>query len=340
MTDIRKNKCAGNGNIAVVIPVYNREKLVLRCLDSVAAQTLLPGQLIIVDNNSDDNSYQNVTEWIKRNDLPGVDIKLLKEMKSGASAARNCGLSQVRAEYVHFLDSDDRLESDMIETVCNAVSENRKCDLVCWKTAEYTEHGLMERRCFHKNFLKAQIYQSKICTQAFAVRVEFLRTIGGWNEDLPCWNDWELGIRILINKPRIIVIDKILTVIYPQKLSITGENRFSKAGTWEMAIDAAENAVQSSPDSEDLNKMINYRRLNLAALYKSEGKAGLGEQLKEKSLNHPLVSAWQKLVLKLIYQFTSRGGRGGYILFDALSGVKTSKNNDPVLLKNAHHKAE
>lgn len=301
------------GNIAIVIPVYNREKLVLRCLDSLASQTLLPAQLIIVDNNSTDQTRQNISEWIEANPLKGVDITFITEIKPGAASARSRGLEEVTADYVYFLDSDDCAKPELVEEIVKGAADNGYPDMILLQTAYATGK---EKRYFHKDLFKAQIYQARICTLTFAVRTDFFRKAGGWDSNLQCWDDWELGVRMLATNPKTALIDKILSIIYPQFESITGVNYHSKSGEWERAIDAAEKAVANHPEARGLRRMINYRRLNLAALYRHEGKTDIASSLKQQALDHPLVTKRERLVLKLIYQLTSRGLRGGYILYD------------------------
>ncbi len=122
---------------------------------------------------------------------------------------------------------------------------------------------------------------------------------------------------MLLGNPAMIAIDKALVTIHPQKVSITGENFHSKAGEWERAIDRAEENVVKAVrnDSGWLADMINYRRAILAAHYKREGHQELAEPLLAKALSHPSLSFSQRHLLKLLYRYTSIGGRGAYILW-------------------------
>lgn len=308
-----------SSTVAIVIPVYNREILVLRSLDSIAKQTVMPKQLIVVDNNSTDNSYQSVKDWFTAHPLPGVEMKLITETTPGAANARNAGFECVTADYVYFLDSDDCAKPELVEEITKAADMHGNPELILMDTT-YADGRV--KKYFHKDLLKAQIYQARICTLTFAARTDYFRRVGAWNGDLRCWDDWELGIRLLAVNPRIAIVDKVLSVIYPQAESITGENHYSKAGEWERAIETAEDAVKNRPDARALLRMLNYRRLNLAALYKHEGRSDLAIPLRKKALEYPLVTKRERIVLNLIYQFTSRGLRGGYILYDYLVNPK------------------
>ena len=89
--------------VSVIIPVYNVEKYLRQCLDSVVNQTLKDIEIICVDDGSTDNSLAILKEYAAKD--PRINI--LKQYHGGTSIARNLGLQHAKAEYIHFLDSDD-----------------------------------------------------------------------------------------------------------------------------------------------------------------------------------------------------------------------------------------
>lgn len=311
------NNNSTDKGLTVVIPVRNRENLVIRCLDSVKRQTLRPLNVIVVDNGSTDGTWKAVEGWIARNAEPEFAISLISEPKPGASRARNRGLSETDTEHVMFFDSDDEMDPTLAEGIMTAFRDSR-VDLVHWNARIINPDGSVKKRKFsNANYWRYQIYHALFSAQCFAVKTSFLRDIGGWDDSLYAWNDWELGIRMLLGNPAMIAIDKALVTIHPQKVSITGENFHSKAGEWERAIDRAEENVVKAVrnDSGWLADMINYRRAILAAHYKREGHQELAEPLLAKALSHPSLSFSQRHLLKLLYRYTSIGGRGAYILW-------------------------
>ena len=88
--------------ISVVIPLYNKEAHIAEALESVLAQTVLPAEIIVVDDGSTDQGAFVVEEFLNRG------VKLVKQENQGVSAARNKGLQEATSEYVAFLDADDR----------------------------------------------------------------------------------------------------------------------------------------------------------------------------------------------------------------------------------------
>lgn len=309
---------SADGVITVVIPVRDRERLIVRCLDSVKAQTWRPLKVIVVDNGSTDGTKNAVEDWAEKNAEPELSVTLLDEPSPGAACARNRGLRDVDTEYVLFFDSDDVMNTELIERAVRGFQYDTKVDVVHWRSRLIHSDGKVEKRKFNvSDHWRYHIYHAMFCTIAYSARTSFMRQIGGWNDNLGGWDDWELGIRLLLGNPAMIAIDKVLVDIYPQKESITGENFHSKAGEWERAIDLAEQDVAESGRSDAgwLIDMINYRRAILAAHYKREKRQDLAEPLLDKALSHPNLSKRKRWLLKLLYHYTALGGRGAYLFW-------------------------
>ncbi len=307
-----------NSEISIVIPVRDRERLIVRCLDSVKAQSWRPFKVVVVDNGSTDRTRDVVEEWIRLNSTPDLQVSLIGEPNPGAARARNRGLSVVDSEFVLFFDSDDVMHPDLVKEAVKGFTNERKVDIVHWRSRLILGGGKVQKKKFNvSDYWRYQIYHALFSTQYFAVRTDYFRQIGTWNESLPVWNDWEVGIRLLLGNPAMIAVDKVLVDIYPQKESITGENFHSKAGEWERAIDAAEKAVADSgrKDSAWLIDMINYRRAILAAHYHREKRPDLATPLLEKAINHPNLTKRRCWLLKMLYKYTALGGRGAYMLW-------------------------
>ena len=97
--------------ISVVIPVYNVEKYLEQCLDSVIAQSFEDIEVICVNDGSTDSSL----EILKRYANNDSRIKIISQKNKGAGAARNVGIENAAGEYVYFMDSDDYLNADAFE---------------------------------------------------------------------------------------------------------------------------------------------------------------------------------------------------------------------------------
>ena len=101
-----------NPLISLIIPVYNVEAYLQKCFDSVVAQTYQNLEVIVVNDGSTDGSLTVCNRYVKKNGW-----KLISQENGGLSAARNTGLLHANGEYITFLDSDDWMADDLIETL-------------------------------------------------------------------------------------------------------------------------------------------------------------------------------------------------------------------------------
>lgn len=112
--------------VSVIIPIYNVEQYIEKCLDSVINQTYKDLEIICVNDCSPDNSAQILLEYAQRD----TRIKIVnREKNGGLSAARNTGLDEAKGEYVYFIDSDDWIDLDYIEKMVSAITFS-KTDVV------------------------------------------------------------------------------------------------------------------------------------------------------------------------------------------------------------------
>ena len=114
--------------ISVIIPVYNVEKYLIECLDSVCNQTFRDLEIICVNDGSTDNSLNILQRYAKRDSR----IKIISQENEGLGSARNTGLTHANGEYVCFIDSDDFLFNDSIEKMYINVQSNNS-DLVIFR---------------------------------------------------------------------------------------------------------------------------------------------------------------------------------------------------------------
>lgn len=109
--------------ISVIMPVYNVERYIKNSIQSVMSQTLVDFELLVVDDGSSDNSMEFVSEF--KDDR----IKVFRKDNGGLSDARNFGLKKAKGKYVYFIDSDDWIEPDLLNT-CFSLLEERQLDFL------------------------------------------------------------------------------------------------------------------------------------------------------------------------------------------------------------------
>lgn len=156
--------------VSIIIPVYNVEKYLKQCLDSVCSQTYRNLEILVIDDQSPDRSGEIAEEFAKKDSR----IHVVHIQNRGAAGARNVGLDICTGEYIMFVDSDDWLEPNAVEVMMGAITENH-CDIVlCQYWDEFVNRS--ERHAF--------MYETGIKTpQEFALgMIHCWEYIINWNK--------------------------------------------------------------------------------------------------------------------------------------------------------------
>ena len=110
--------------ISVIIPVYNVEKYLNKCVDSIVNQTYKNLEIILVDDGSPDNCPQMCDDWSEKDGR----IRVIHKMNGGLSSARNAGIDIMQGQYVMFIDSDDYIELNAVEIMLSNI-DKYSCDV-------------------------------------------------------------------------------------------------------------------------------------------------------------------------------------------------------------------
>lgn len=150
--------------ITIIIPVYNVEMYLDRCLNSVANQSYKHLEIILINDGSTDNSF-NIIEKYEKQDKR---FKVINKSNGGVSSARNCGLDICQGKYVTFIDADDYVDVDFIETLYKKIKEYN-VDIVFSNAIDILENGkiryckknnkeiLLDKDSIFKEILKEEI---------------------------------------------------------------------------------------------------------------------------------------------------------------------------------------
>lgn len=139
------------GTVSVVVPVYNVEKYIKECLDSIVNQTYKNLQIILVDDGSTDSSGKICDEYAENDNR----ITVIHQKNAGAGAAKNTGLDYVKGEYLSLIDSDDFIELNMYEKMLSYML-SKKVDVVQCSFNNYFINGKIKRCLDNKRF---NVYQ-------------------------------------------------------------------------------------------------------------------------------------------------------------------------------------
>ena len=121
--------------ISIIVPSFNEEKNIARCLDSILNQTYENFEVICVDDKSTDSTFEIIKSYAEKDSR----IKPFKNPSKGVSSARNFGLEKASGDYIGFIDSDDFIQPQMYEFLLRSINENN-CEIsVCRyeKTSEF-----------------------------------------------------------------------------------------------------------------------------------------------------------------------------------------------------------
>lgn len=203
------------GLVSVIIPTYNRLAFLSATLQSVAAQTYRPIEILLIDDGSTDATADFATAFANAHgDDKGLSLVYACRNHEGASPARNHGLTLSRGQYIQFLDSDDVLHPSKL-SVQVAALEAGEFDFVWSSTVAYTGTpdwsapvmvGAAMPGCNGIEFVKPFIEKSRWRTESGLHRRSACGRTGPWRS-LAMFQDWEYHIRMLAWRPRVCFVE-------------------------------------------------------------------------------------------------------------------------------------
>lgn len=314
-----ENSPYARGEVSIVVPVYNRAAIVGRTLDSIKAQTYRPINLVLVDNNSTDDTLAVLKDWKERNETPGFKVTVVSETRPGAAAARNRGLQEVKKGLMMFFDSDDIMKPKLVAKAVKGF-ETPGTDAVYWRHRRLNADGTESLSHFTakpREMMRCHLVHALICTPAYMTDRSVFDRIGGWNEDARVWDDYELGTRLIMAWKKPLGLEKVLFVVNSTEESITGTSFSPKAGEWEKVLDMVEKNLERGAGNDRAKNLrtVDYRRVILAAHYHREGNLEAASGLLAKTLASPRLNSWRRRLLRWVYKYTAEGCRGAWTIF-------------------------
>lgn len=195
---------------SIIIPVYNAAYYLSRCIDSILSQSYVDFELTLINDGSTDNSGEICDIYAKQDKR----IKVYHQKNAGVSSARNLGLENAQGEWVLFVDADDWVESNYLETV------NRKMQLINGDLYMFGHRRLNEKQIFREfcptymvenniNFVKTKYYRHSCWNYAFRNSI-----IKKWNIRFPIElkraEDQAFLLKYISTISNVVLIDKIL----------------------------------------------------------------------------------------------------------------------------------
>lgn len=185
--------------ISIIIPTYNRAKIIGRTLDCIVAQIFTDWECFVVDDFSTDNTRELIDRYVQND---GRFHYMLNERKKGAQGARNTGLYHSTADWVWFMDSDDIVHDDFLEKMCGAIHEG--VDVVtCY--ANIRDIKSQNVKCTYKWNCVGNIHEKLLSGECYVysnnciIRKSKLQSIGGMDENCPSHQEYDTHIRLSEN---------------------------------------------------------------------------------------------------------------------------------------------
>ena len=207
--------------VSVIVPVYNVEDYLEKCLDSVIGQTFEDIEIICVNDGSTDNSLDILNEYEKKDNR----IKVISQENAGLAEARNVGMKHACGEYLLFLDSDDWLELECIEELY-ANAKNNDSDMVLFNSIEIKENNQTRERIYIKpkkkkkidfdnfsfdySFKKRLVMNSLFVVWSKFYKTSFLKENKIEFKDFRLFEDVPFHIETMIRAERISYLPKVL----------------------------------------------------------------------------------------------------------------------------------
>lgn len=227
--------------LSIIIPVYNVEKYLKRCLDSVINQTFKDIEIIIINDNSTDDSQKIIDEY-KLKDLRVISIINDKNIKVGET--RNIGINLAQGEYISFIDSDDWIEENMYEQLinlatincasvveCNFRSTNLKDNKLCLKLPiPYFKKSNSSLVKYINHLYKEELGVS-VWNKIYKTKIIKENNIRFENHILTFGEDLLFNLQIMHYVDTIITINKPLYIYYYRNESISNKGDFMNLET-------------------------------------------------------------------------------------------------------------
>lgn len=186
--------------VSVIVPMYNNESTIVKCLDSIKNQTALNKilEVIVINDGSTDNSLKVLEEY--RDSNKNIPIKIINKVNGGASSARNAGLKEAKGKYIALLDSDDVWLEKKIERQIEVLESNKNIDFLGCDSHK-SGYKILGRKI--DNLYKANIKDLCITcfpsTPAAIFKKEIIDKIGYFDETQKYGEDMNYFNKICVN---------------------------------------------------------------------------------------------------------------------------------------------
>ncbi|MEX2743069.1 glycosyltransferase family 2 protein [Rhizobium mongolense] len=278
-------------DVSVVIPTFNRSKFLRRALSSVQAQTMMPAEVLVIDDCSNE-AEALATERVVEEFSASLNLILLRNsVNRGANYSRNRGISTAKHRYIAFLDSDDFWMPEKLSRQIEILSQKEEGRAILCVTGRYRVAGesgkIIARQLVRSDFSRKTIIQSNFIGTLSSVLVDatLARAVSGFDEALPACQDWEFFIRISQNINFLSVSAPLCVYVEHQENRISASNRNRLRGH----LFIKRKYIESLDEKLDLSAF--YR--NVGEELQLLGRGRMARRIYIKSLTEGIFPAWR-----------------------------------------------
>lgn len=132
---------------SIIVPIFNAEKYIRRCIESILCQTYSDFEVILIDDGSNDHSLDICLEYSQKD----ARIKVIQQKNKGVSSARNAGIEKSSGNWIIFIDADDRITKDALKISANILSANKRIDTIAWGSNYENKDSTMQLINYENN---------------------------------------------------------------------------------------------------------------------------------------------------------------------------------------------
>lgn len=269
-----------NTTLTTIIPFFNSGSALTVMLDSILQGTVLPSELLLIDDGSSDNSPEIAKDYASRYQF----IKYLRQEHAGVSAARNLGISQATSEWISFLDADDFIEKNMYEQMLYRISDSDLdnlggclCGYFTEKDGISTEYVNTYSSLNSNEMLKAMFTDDTV--KGFLVnrifRASLLKELQ-FDASIGLCEDMLFQTTLLTNHPEVTFVCVNLPFYHyvQNNVSATGTLNYFDGATfrYKPAFDSIRTLAPFSFVDDSYNSILEYSMYRLLMAYKSGNK--------------------------------------------------------------------
>jgi glycosyltransferase involved in cell wall biosynthesis len=200
--------------LSVIVPTFNSELTINRCLDSLICQSFQDFEILIIDASSTDKTLSNIDLFRSK----FQNIRILSESDLGTYDAMNKGIDLAGGDWIYFFGSDDEIYDEIYDENVFAdifkVSPEKNCGIIYGNVwIDGSTSWAKDGQIYDGEFQFVQLLSKNICHQAIFYRRQIFRKLGKYNLRYPICADWELNMRVF-SRTKSKYLDRIIAVFY------------------------------------------------------------------------------------------------------------------------------